>query len=97
MSTSEMSLDQRAVIPEHVVHRAFAAETVLLNLQTGKYHGLNPSGGRMLELIERHGTLSVVADKLSEIYSRPLEQMQADLRVFCGDLVSRGLITLEAA
>ena len=32
-----------ARIPQHVVFRGFATETVVLNLETGKYHGLNPS------------------------------------------------------
>jgi len=91
--TIEPSLDQTAVVPPHVVHRAFAAETVMLNLETGRYHGLNPSGGRMLELIERHGRLSDVARELSQIYSRPVTEMQDDLLEFCRDLLSRGLIT----
>ena len=29
-----------------VVYRTFATETVILNLQTGRYHGLNKTGGR---------------------------------------------------
>jgi hypothetical protein len=41
-------------LPQHVVHRSFVAETVVLNLQTGKYHGLNPVGGRMLEVGRRY-------------------------------------------
>jgi len=89
------SLDHTAVVPQHVVHRAFAAETVMLNLQTGRYHGLNPSAGRMLELIAEKGRLSYVAEELSRIYSRPLAEMQDDLLAFCRDLMSRGLITLE--
>ena len=32
------------VFPQHVVHREFAKETVILNLQSGMYHGLNPTG-----------------------------------------------------
>ena len=39
-------------IAPHVVYRSFATETVILNLQTGRYHGLNKTGGRMLELLE---------------------------------------------
>ena len=32
-------------VPRHVVHRDFPAQTVILNLETGKYHGLNPTAG----------------------------------------------------
>ena len=45
-------LASRARLPQHVVHRSFVAETVVLNLRTGKYHGLNPTAGRMLEALD---------------------------------------------
>jgi hypothetical protein len=41
-------LDSRATVPDGVVHRDFEAETLLLNLRSGTYHGLNVTGGRML-------------------------------------------------
>lgn len=97
MGQTEASMAQRASIPEHVVHRAFPAETVLLNLQTGKYHGLNRSGARIFEFIERDGSLATVAQKLSEFYERPLAEMQADVLAFCDDMVGFGLLTLEPA
>ena len=66
----------------------------MLNLQTGRYHGVSPSGGRIVELIASNGgsRLSDVAEKLSKIYSRPLSEMQTDLLDFTRDLMSRGLI-----
>ena len=46
MADSDVNLDQKAVVPEHVVYRTFVSETVVLNLQSGHYHGINTSGGR---------------------------------------------------
>ena len=46
-------LAMKARVPENVVHRQFAAETVILNLDTGLYHGLNVTGGRMMEVLDR--------------------------------------------
>jgi hypothetical protein len=78
----------------HVVYRTFAAETVILNLQTGRYHGLNKTGGRMLELLERADS---VADALAEFASgygkRPVE-VEPDVRTFCRRLHERGLIEI---
>jgi DNA-binding CsgD family transcriptional regulator len=45
--------ETRVRVPQHVVHRAFPARTVVLNLETGKYHGLNPTAGRMLTALEQ--------------------------------------------
>lgn len=39
-------LAARPPVPDHVVYRAFVDETVVLNLDTGRYHGLNAVGGR---------------------------------------------------
>ena len=88
-------LDSSARIPENVVYRTFVYETVVLNLQTGKYHGLNKTAGRMLELLEREPTIRGAAAKVADEFGRPLADVEADIREFCTDLVSRGLIVLE--
>ena len=43
---SDMSLQGKLRVPDHVVYRSFPGETVALNLNTGRYHGLLHSGGR---------------------------------------------------
>jgi hypothetical protein len=89
-------LDARARIPGHVVYRAFAAETVALNLDSGKYHGLNPIGGRMLDALEKADSVRAAAASLSGEFGVPTEQVEQDIADFCSDLVERGLLELEA-
>ncbi len=84
-------------LPEHVVHRAFAAETVVLNLQSGKYHGLNPVAGRMLEVLEQATTVQEAARQLAAEYEQPLETIEEDLCSLCADLTERGLIDTDVA
>ena len=82
-------------VPDHVVYRTFTNETVVLNLQTGTYHGLNPTGGRMLEVLERVGRVDEAASRLAAEYARPLAEIEEDLCAFCQDLERRGLIELS--
>jgi hypothetical protein len=82
-------------LPKHVVYRAFVYETVVLNLETGKYHGLNPVAGRMLELLDRNGSVEDTAERLAAEYGQPQEEVAADLLAFCSDLIDRGLIELS--
>jgi hypothetical protein len=82
-------------LPQHVVHRSFVAETVVLNLQTGKYHGLNSVGGRMLEAVNEAPTVREAAEPIAEEYGQDPAVVEADLVAFCRDLLDRGL--LEAA
>lgn len=91
---SEISLDSAARVPDHVVFRTFAAETVVLNLQTGKYHGLNRTAGRILELIQEDSSLRGVAERLATEYERPAEDVSRDLLAFCRDLGERDLIAV---
>jgi hypothetical protein len=86
----------RISVPEHVVHRAFDSETVLLNLETGAYHGLNPTAGQMLELLRDTGSASATAAAMAEKYGQPLDQVRRDVAELCRLLAARGLIELGA-
>jgi Coenzyme PQQ synthesis protein D (PqqD) len=82
-------------VPEHVVQRSFEAETLLLNLDTGSYHRLNETGGRMLELLEAtSGRVEDATAILAEEYGVSHEEITPDLIAFCSDLESRGLIVV---
>ena len=54
-------------MPEHVVYREFVQETVILNLETGTYHGLNPTGGKMLQTLSNAPTVKEAAATLATI------------------------------
>jgi hypothetical protein len=90
-------LDSRARLPQHVVHRSFVAETVVLNLRTGKYHGLNPTAGRMLEVLETAATVRTAVPELASDYGVGEEQVESDLLALCRGLLERGLIDIDGA
>jgi hypothetical protein len=85
-------LSARARLPQHVVHRSFVAETVVLNLRTGKYHGLNPTAGKMLEALEVSPTVGAAVPELAGEYGLEQEQIQRDLLTLTRGLLERGLI-----
>jgi hypothetical protein len=98
MTVPEMSLTELPAVvrvPQHVVYRDFAAETVVLNLNTGIYHGLNPTAGRMLKLLDEIGDIGAVTMQLSDEYRRPPAEIAADLDLLCRELLARSLV--EAA
>ena len=91
------TLQQRARVPEHVVYRQFAEETVVLNLKTGTYHGLNVTGGRMIEALTASVTVGEAAKVLAAEYGVPLAEIEADIVAFCQALAQRELLTLNLA
>jgi coenzyme PQQ synthesis protein D (PqqD) len=94
-SVNTSILDSSIGIPPHVVYRGFARETVILNLQTAKYHGLNPTGARMLDVLQRTPTVREAAVKLADEFGRPVEEIERDLSAFCSNLLERGLIEVK--
>jgi len=87
-------LEQAAQIPDHVVFREFAQETVILNLQTSQYHSLNATGGRMLELLKQTSSVGDAAQALATEFPDAADTVKHDLCAFCVALSKRGLLEL---
>jgi hypothetical protein len=85
-----------ARVASGVVFRTFVEETVMLNLATGRYHGLNPTAGRMLEELERQPTIADAARRVAAEYGRPLHEVERDLSGLCSALAERGLVEIHA-
>lgn len=88
-------LDAKVRVPDHVVYRAFAAETVALNIRTGRYHGLNPVAGRMLEAMTSMPSVRVAAESVAKQYGQPRATVEEDMTELCSDLEARGLIVVD--
>ena len=85
-----------ATVPKHVVYRRFETETVILNLRTGQYHGVNHTGGRLIELLEEaDGSIREAIDRLAAEYGQDTADIEQGLAEFCAALASRGLIELD--
>lgn len=90
---------QRAKIsvPPSVVFRQFAEEMVLLDINEGRYYGLNLVGGRMLEELDKHGDIGRAVDEVAAEYDVPRDRVQADFATLIGQLTERGLVEVASA
>jgi hypothetical protein len=95
--THESLWQARVRVPDHVVYRSFEAETVLLNLRTGAYHGLNPSGARMFELLRDLGSVELAIREAASEFDQPLDVIRPDVTDLCSDLAARDLIEIDGA
>jgi hypothetical protein len=85
----------RATVPPHVVFRVLAHETVLLNVNSGQYHGLDRISGRFFEAIKDSPDLQAASAVLAKEYGQTTERIETDLAAFCSDLRELGLIELQ--
>jgi Coenzyme PQQ synthesis protein D (PqqD) len=87
---------RRVTVPKHVVFRDFVSETVLLNIETGQYHGLNPVAGRMLSVLDSVGSVEEAARRLAAEFEQPLDRIETDLAELCEGLLERRLLEFAA-
>ena len=85
----------RVNIPQHVVYRRQPSETIVFNLQTGKYHGLNDTAGSMLEALDRAACVRDAAISVATEYDQPQAAIERDMNELCDGLLARGLIELD--
>jgi hypothetical protein len=85
----------RVEVPRHVVYRDFVSETVLLNIETGQYHGLNPTAGRMLQVLDEVTSVATAIEQLAREFEQPVERIEQDLTSLCEGLLSRGLLQVR--
>jgi len=95
MPDDALLLISSVTVPQHVVYRAFPTETVVLNLQTGKYHGLNATAGRMLQELERAACVKDAIGAVEQIYDQPREVLERDACELCRSLLQHGLIEVQ--
>lgn len=89
-----MKLSDKFVPSSHVVARAVGEESVLLDLESGTYFGLDPVGARMWQLIESGKSLAQVCDIVFEEYDVTREVLEQDTLALAGDLLEKKIISL---
>ena len=90
-----LTRDARLKVLEQVVTRQVGDETVLLNLESGTYFGLDPVGSRFLELLQAEGALAAIIARMLEEFDVTETQLEADLVRLADEMFASGL--LEAA
>jgi hypothetical protein len=91
---SDLSLDVHVSIRPDVLHRDLDAESVILNLETGVYQGLNATGSRMWALMAQGRTLREVLNALKVEYDVDEQTLERDLLALVEDLRASSLVDL---
>ena len=87
-----MNLQKRVIIPAHVMARTVGEETVILDVATGTYFGLDTVGARIWELMAEERTLAEICDLMLEEYEVSRDELEGDLKRLAQDLADQGLI-----
>jgi hypothetical protein len=86
---------QRVSIPDHVLMRELDGESVILDLASENYFGLDEIGTRLWQLLVDAQTIGGIYESFLAEYNVEPQQLQTDLQDFVNHLVEKKLLTLE--
>src|SRR5215217_6427095 len=90
-----LSLPTQVVISPEALFQELEGETVLLNLESERYYGLDDVGTRMWQLLAENGDVGAAYTQLLQEYDVEAEQLEADLGTLIGRLAEAGLLTVS--
>ena len=91
----EITLETRVKVPETTLVQKLEGETVLLDLESEIYFGLNPTGGRMLELLRAGSSVEEACQQLLDEFDVELERLRADRQALVEKLAAKGLVHVD--
>lgn len=92
--TRHLSLDSSVEISDDAIFREMDGESVILNLESGTYFGLDPIGTRMWQLLEQDGSLRAVFDRIRQEFDVEPGVLEADLLRMVRQFAQKGLGTI---
>jgi predicted transcriptional regulator len=87
-----VSFKAKISVPGQVLVRTFQDESVLLNLASECYHGLDDMGTSMWQTLIQSENIQAAYEKLLSEYDVDEVTLQKDLEMFIERLVERGLV-----
>lgn len=92
-----VSFADRAEMLPHVLVRFLDKESVLLNLETERYYGLDETGTRMWQLLTTTPTIEAAYQELQNEFDVESELLRLHLTELLGRLVENGLLQIQPA
>lgn len=77
----------------HIVHEIFSDdEAAIINLKTGNYYSLNPTGAEIWALIEKNATSDEIVNVFNQLYKTDSIDIASEINNFIKELEAEDLI-----
>lgn len=90
-----LSLNSHVKIPADVLDHDLQGETVILNLNTGVYWGLDPVGTRVWQLLQEQPRVGAILEILRAEYDAAEARLRQDLLDLLTRLMENGLVEVH--
>lgn len=89
-----MKLSDTVTIPAQVMARVVGDETVILDLASGTYYGLDTVGARIWQLMAEGQTLVQVCEAMLAEYEVTREDIERDVAALAQTLLEKNLVSI---
>ena len=90
-----VSFEDRVKLPDDVLISSLQEESVILNLDSERYFGLDDVGSRMLTVLTTSTSIEAAYNSLRDEYEVDDEVLKQDLLALIDQLVEQGLIEIS--
>ena len=87
-----ISFSDRVTVPDDVLISNLQDESVILNLDSERYYGLDDVGTRFLSVLTTSDSIEAAYDRLRDEYDVDPEVLRADLLALVERLIDQGLL-----
>ncbi len=91
----EISFTDRVKVPDEVLISGLQGESVILNLNSERYFGLDEVGTRFLTLLSNSESIQAAYDALLEEYDVAPDVLRRDMTALLQELVNQGLVEVS--
>jgi hypothetical protein len=87
-----ISFSDRVTVPDDVLISRLQEESVILNLDSERYYGLDDVGTRFLSVLTTSDSIETAYDRLRHEYDVDPQVLRADLLALIEKLIDQGLL-----
>jgi len=95
MPTGAFSSNQIVTAAPEQLSSRLGAETVILNMRSGVYYGLNPVGARVWELAQNGSSIAGIRQRVLSEFDVVEQVAEQDLSELLAEMHSEGLIQIS--
>ena len=92
----QISFSDRVRVPDDVLISRLQEESVILNLDSERYFGLDDVGTRFLSVLSTSESIDAAYESLAEEYDVDREILRQDLLALIQNLLQQGIIEVSA-
>jgi hypothetical protein len=92
----QISFSDRVRVPDDVLISPLQEESVILNLDSERYYGLDDVGTRFLSVLTTANSIDAAYQSLAEEYDIDREVLRQDLVALIQNLLQQGIIEVTA-